>query len=478
MSIRGKQSIKNAAFITFFYKYATIIVNLLSNAILARLLTPDDFGVVTIINVFVTFFVMISDMGIGAAIVQKRELEKEDIDSIYTFTIYLGIILVGGFLIISNILSKVYDDQIYQSLGYLLSGAIFFNTINVVPNSLLLKVKKFRKIGIRTFVVNIVSVIFAINLALKGYRYYSLIGQTILSSIVIFIWNYIETKPKYRIKIYWCSIRKIVFYSLNLFGYNTINYFARNFDNLLIGKYFGPVKLGYYDKAYKLALYPVQSITYVINPVLHPFFSEFQNDKMYLYQQYIKILKVLSLTGVFITAYFINASDEIVIILFGEQWNNAILCCKILSFSIWFQMMAATVGVVYASLGKTHLAITSAIIFVPIQIVVLIPALLTGKIEGIALAALAGLIVKFFVEYYTIIKKGFGYTIKKFMFIFLPDFVLCVCILLIFKILTVFNVPNIFFSALFKLVIGGLGYLLLLFISKQYRHLIPLFSWR
>ena len=78
------------------------------------------------------------------------------------------------------------------------------------------------------------------------------------------------------------------------------NYFARNADNLLVAKFMGDTQLGYYDKAYKLALYPEQNLTHVITPVIHPILSEYQDDKAYIYENYMKIVKILSLLGLFV----------------------------------------------------------------------------------------------------------------------------------------------------------------------------------
>ena len=117
----------------------------------------------------------------------------------------------------------------------------------------------------------------------------------------------------------------------------------------------GDEKLAYYSKGYTLMLYPIQNLTFVISPVLHPILSDHQNDKNYIYNKYIKVTKLLSLLGVFISAFCFSASREIVLIMYGNQWENAVLCFKILSLSVFSQIVSSTAGSIFQSLGKTKL---------------------------------------------------------------------------------------------------------------------------
>ena len=228
-------SIKKAALINFIAKYSNILIQLLVNCILARILTPDDYGIVAVITVFISFFTMIADMGIGPAIIQNKELSNRDVSEIFTFTILTGVIISIIFALFSYPLSKIYDNNVYIYLGMILSISILFNILNIVPNSLLLKEKKFKTLGVRTIIINFLCGMITIALALVGAKYYSLVINSLLVGFFTFSINCYGSNLK--IKFSFSSIKKIKQFSSYQFSFNFINYFSRNLDNLLIGKF-------------------------------------------------------------------------------------------------------------------------------------------------------------------------------------------------------------------------------------------------
>ena len=275
-------SIKKAAFINAAANYSCVILQLGFSAVLARILLPEDYGVIGVMTVFTTFFSVLANMGIGTAVIQNKELSDYDVSNIFTFNLYVAVGLSIIFAIFSVPLSKFYGNSVYIPIGCLLSVSLFFSTMNMVPNALLMKEKKFVRIGLRMITTTVVSSGIAIVLAKLGLKYYALAAQSIIQVMVNFIWNYSSTRIKLRIKCDFGSVKKIFSFSSYQFAFNVFNYFARNADNLLVAKFMGDTQLGYYDKAYKLALYPEQNLTHVITPVIHPILSEYQDDKAYI----------------------------------------------------------------------------------------------------------------------------------------------------------------------------------------------------
>lgn len=153
-----------------------------------------------------------------------------------------------------------------------------FSAVSIVPNTLFYKNKNFKFIAYRTFFIQFSVGILSIIAALLGAGLYTLTIQPILSSALILG----VSLKKYPQKIQWTvgieSVKKIWNYSIYQFLFNVVNYFTRNLDKLLIGKYMGMTPLGYYEKSYRLMMLPLQNITYVITPVMHPILSDYQND--------------------------------------------------------------------------------------------------------------------------------------------------------------------------------------------------------
>ena len=411
-------SIKKAALINFFSRYSVILLQIVITGILSRILSPKDFGVVAIIMVFITLFTILADMGIGPAIIQNKSLTKKDEENIFSFTFYMGIFLGIGFIILSLLISKIYMNDEYIYIGYLLSFSVFLNTLNMVPNSLMLKSKRFKSIGLRQIIVALFCGVITIILALLGFKYYALVLNSIISSLLLVIWNISTVKIHFKFKFNKESISKIKSFSSFQFGFNIINYFARNLDNLLVGKFMGDVSLGYYDKAYRVMGYPVQNLTQIITPILHPILSDYQKDKEYIYRTYVKIVKILSLLGIYASFFCYISAEEIIYILFGDKWGMAVPALQFLCFSIWAQIISSCGGAILQSLGKPRLLFINGLINTIITIILIIIGVSRGSISDVALFISIAYNIHFIINCFMLVKVGFEKPVLQFLKIF------------------------------------------------------------
>ncbi|MFR9565563.1 MAG: oligosaccharide flippase family protein [Rikenellaceae bacterium] len=182
-----KSELSSGVFFTAIAKYSSVIIMLVVSAILARLLTPEDFGTVTIATVILSFFVIISDLGIATAIVQNKQLTETDNNNIFSFTVYLGIGIAIIFYLLSPLVADFYDVKSIVYICRALSINLLFASLNIVPNALLLKAKRFKFIAVRTILVQLVFGAISIFAAFKGLGIYALLINPIGSSIAIFI---------------------------------------------------------------------------------------------------------------------------------------------------------------------------------------------------------------------------------------------------------------------------------------------------
>lgn len=467
-------SVRKNIGINLISKYSQIIIQILFSAILARLLSPNDFGIVAILSVFTTFFVFLADMGLGTGIIQNKDLLKKDINHIFICTIYLGFVLAILFALLSFPIASFYKRPVLISLGCLLSISLLFNTMNMIPNALLMREKQFGIIGVRTITISIISNLITIVMAVLGFRYYALVAQSVISSILIFVWNCKSVKLKFHFKFEFNSVKKILGFSMYQFSFNFINYFARNLDNLLTGKIMGEVALGFYDKAYRLMMYPIQCLTYAINPMLHPILSEYQNDKHVIYIKYIKILKVLSLVAVFISIYCYFTSEELITIMFGKQWEKAIPCFRAMSISLWFQLISSSAGAIYQSLGNTKLMFHSGLIHTSITVIFIVTGVMSGDIVTLSIMVSSGLILKFLIESWFLIRIGFGYSLLGFFKKFIPEIFIAMGMIILMLLSKKILLESIFMSFLFKSAICLGSYIIGLLITRQYKYFIEL----
>lgn len=268
----------SGVFYTAISKYTGIFISLIVTAILARLLSPDEFGVVAVATVIITFFGIFTDLGISPAIIQNKELKEKDLSNIFSFTIFGGILLSVLFFISSWMIGNYYKNETLITICQLLSINLLFSALNIVPNALLYKDKLFRYIALRSLIVQLIGGFLSVIAALANAGLYALIINPIFSSIFIFIISYRKKPQQISFTLGLVSIKKILTFSSYQFLFNVINYFSRNLDKLLIGRYMSMGELGYYEKSYRLMMLPLQNITHVISPVMHPVFSEMQDD--------------------------------------------------------------------------------------------------------------------------------------------------------------------------------------------------------
>jgi len=348
-----KKEMASGVFYTSIAKYSNIIVQIVVTAILSRLLTPGDYGIVAVATVFIVFFNILSDIGIGPAIIQFKDLSRKDINAIYTLTVYLGFFLSLLFFCCSWIIAGYYDNNELVGVCQLLSLTILFNCLNIVPQNLQYKKKDFKYVAKSTFIVSVLTALIGVVLAILNFGVYALVLQNVTNSVTIFCLFYHKERLSFHVKVDMYPLKKIYSFSVYQFLFNLINYFSRNLDKLLIGRYVGLSALGQYEKSYRLMMLPLQNITYVVTPVLQPVFSGFQNDLYEMAEKYRKLFQFLCFIGFPLSILMFFISKELVLLFFGGQWYDAIYPFKIMSLTVGLQILNGTTGSMYQSANAT-----------------------------------------------------------------------------------------------------------------------------
>ncbi|MBK8944276.1 MAG: lipopolysaccharide biosynthesis protein [Ignavibacteriae bacterium] len=469
-----RKNIRLGIFYTGLSRYSDIVVSIFIGATLARLLTPEEFGIVAIVSVFTNFFNLLSSFGIGAAIVQNQNLNDEDISSIFSFSIIFGFILAAIFFFSAPFIADFYNEPVLINLSRLMAIAILFNSLKIVPSALNSKKLRFKELGIVSVVVHIITGIIAIILAYAGFSYYSLIINSILSGFLTFsaFFYLAPVIPTLKIKI--DSIKKILKFSTFQFLFHFINYFAGNTDNLLIGKYFNVSALGFYEKAYKLMLMPVQNLTHVITPVLHPVLSKYQDDKSVIYEAYYKIVKLLAIIGFPLSIFLYFNSREIINIFYGSQWDLSIPVFQLLALAVGIQILLATSGSIFQATNRTDLLFYSGLISTIFVVVGILLGIFIGKdLIYIGYGILTAFSINFFQAFYLLVKISLQKSFTKFLNVLVfPLFLSAVLAAILFSFSYYFFIENVFFSIIIKSIISIVTWGILLYMSKENFHFV------
>ena len=420
-------------------KYSGLLVQLLITAVLARLLTPTDFGVIAIATVITTFFNMFTDMGIGAAIVQNQTLTREDLRSLFSFSVYAGVILAVLFFFSSYLISSFYDNALLLPICQLLSLNLLFAAWNMVPNALIRKAKRFKFIAVRSFALLVVCGILSVSVALVGGGVYSLLITPILSSLAIFLVNYRQYPIKFSLSVRKKSLAKVFSFSIFQFLFSFVNYFSRNLDKLILGKYYSMSDLGYYEKSYRLMLLPMNYVTNVVTPVMHPILTTLQDDYAQLADKYNKILRLLLVISFPLGAFLYFSADDIIVVVFGSQWMAAVPVFQILSISLPLQMVLSTTGSIYQAANQTRWLFYTGLINTAITVVgFILAAIFFRDIQAMAWAwditLLINALDSFSILYLLVLKQSLRPLLQSFGYPALSAFIISVLLFLVDKL--------------------------------------------
>lgn len=448
-----QKSMKRSVLVVAMAKYTTIITGVLFSAIMARLLTPTDYGIFAVVSIFLNFFMTASDLGIGAAVIQKMDLTESNLNHIFTFTGLVGIIL-GAMLVVLGIpISMFYKDNVYFILCIWLSISVFFYAINIVPNAVMLRNGMFNQIAIRNVAVNITALVVAMFMAFVGCKYYSLVGQSLVTFITYFVWNQYTArlKPLFKLTEIRDTIKKIASYSIFQFASDSFYYLELNTDNLIVSTVLGSTPLAYYDKAYRLLDYPVGNLAGTLNTILHPILKDYQSDPDIMREKFLYIEKIFSLISVFIVSVCFVCSREIVGILYGAQWEASVLTFQIMSLAIYPKMLLSIMNTIFTSLGDTKLLFRTQIKKLVIVTVCVLIGVFFGNIETVAVAIVVSSWINLLLVFTTLMRQGF----KTRGYIFFTNYgvditVMAIISLTMFIISRLFFFNNIFISAIIK----------------------------
>ncbi|RXG20450.1 lipopolysaccharide biosynthesis protein [Leeuwenhoekiella aequorea] len=469
-----QKSVTTGIFYTALSKYSGIGLTIVITSILARLITPAEFGIVAIALVFITFFQLLSDFGIGPAIIQSKALSERDIKSIFFFTIIIGFLGAALFYTVAPIISAFYNQDALTNVLRYLSLALFLYACNIVPKSLNYKRLLFKKIGVIQIVVQAITGALAIVLAFRGMGYMALVIRSLLDSFLIFLGSYYLSPLGIHFKIEKSALKKIYSFASYQFLFNFINYFSRNADNLLIGKVFGAAPLGLYDKSYRLMMMPVQNLTHVITPVLLPVLSDFQNDYSRIYKAYEKVVKVLATIGFPLSVFLYFSGEQIITILYGNQWIAAIPVFKILSLSIGIQMVLSSSGSIFQAINRTDLLFKSGLLSAFVMLTAIIYGVyVKNEIYFIPISLLIAFIINFNQGFYILIHIGLKKSFKNFLKIFYFPLISTLIIGFEFKLVEKFLIidSHVIFLIL-KSVLFGISFFVILLFNSEFKMLL------
>lgn len=326
-----------------------------ATVILVGVLSPDDFGLIAMAMVVIGFLDIFKDIGTSSAIIKEDNPSNELKCSLFWVNVFFGILIFALIYFSSPLFTKLFNSERIEPVLQILSISFIISGISVQQKALFEKELLFQKLSLIELFSSAMAFIIAVILALNGYGVWSLVWQVITNTGLntLLIWIFSNWKPKLVFNFY--EIKKITSYSSNLVGFNLINYLARNGDYFLIGKFLGDRELGHYYLAYRIMLYPLRNITWVISRVIFPAFSKIQNDNSKLREAYVRLTNSIAIITFPMMAGIAVISSYFTNIFFGENWDTILVAYIIIILAPVgaMQSIFSTVGNIYQVKGRT-----------------------------------------------------------------------------------------------------------------------------
>ncbi len=455
MDLKNKKLSKS-----FFWSITEVIIkrvlDLGVKLVLARLLFPEDFGIIGMATVFISFIQVLNEGGMGASLIQKKQglLNKTHFYTVFWTAVSWSLLL---YLLISFILapaiSNFYNEDILNEIIPILSLTMIFSSLNVVHKSILMRKMRFKELAFINNTSTIIAGLVAIILAYKGFGVWSLVFNVLVSFFVSVPLFFFATKwtPKFIWKKK--EFNEIFGFGVYTTGTQVLNNVASNIDYLIIGKLISSTVLGAYTLAFMLTNLVKAQVESMLNRVMFPFYSKIQSDILEVKKYYLNIIKYFSLLIYPAMLILIVFGEELVFILFGERWELTIFPMKILAVAVLVDVSTSSYGLLFRSVGKPEYEMKVKLL---ITVLFYIPAVLVGiylnGIIGVTFGILLTKLFSFFIAQY-ILSKNFGISYSDLWKSLKPAILsLLGTLILIFLITNFF--PNIYFIAKILLLLS------------------------
>lgn len=340
--------------VTLFAQVCKFILQFGSTAILARLLTPQDYGLIGMVTAVTGFVSMFKDMGLSMVTIQKADINHQLCSTLFWVNVGFSVVTTLVTVAIAPAVANFYSEPRLTLITIVSAIGFIFGGLSVQHYALLNRQMRFTAIAIIDIIAMTIGVTTAIGLAWYGVGYWALVIMQLASAIAatIGVWLMCDWRPG--LLTLPKGIGEMLAFGGNLTGFNIINYFARNLDNVLIGRFWGAGELGLYSKAYQLLLLPINQINAPIGSVALPALSRLIDSPDSYRKAYLRIVEKVALLTMPIVIFMIATSDWLVLLLLGAQWKDASRIFMLLAIAGLIQPVANSTGWLFISQNRSQ----------------------------------------------------------------------------------------------------------------------------
>ncbi len=403
-----KQKAASGMVWTALQKYSLMIIQFFSGIILARLLTPHDYGCIGMLSIFMVLAETFIDGGFGSALIQKKKPTQIDYSTVFFWNIAVSLVLYALLYFSAPAIARFFNLPLLCDVLRVQGVILFIYALNVVQRNQLKKKLNFKLLSIVSISTAITSLFVTIIMAYHGFGVWALVSQNLISGIIpsLVFWFSIKWRPTWTFS--WKSFRELFSFGFYMFLTHLINNFGSKIQGLLIGKYYNPVTMGYYSKAEGTEKLASHSISGIMTQVTYPLYAEVQDDKKKLSN----MIKRLTMTLAYVTFplmfILLLCAKPIFVLLYSDRWLESVPYFQILCIAGLSGCLQAVNLQAISAIGKSK----TMFVWTLLKRAVGIGAVFVGLMSWGMTGLLIGVIINYWFSYAVnigLVSKHVGY---------------------------------------------------------------------
>ena len=404
---------------TALQKYSTMFIQFISGIVLARLLTPYDYGCIGMLSIFMVLSEAFIAGGFGSALIQKKQPTQNDYSTVFLWNLGMALLMYAILFISAPAISRFYEIPLLCDVLRVQGLVLFIYAFNIVQRNQLVKKLNFKVLSIVTVTTSIISLGVTIFMAYKGFGVWALVTQNLISAAIpaLVFWFFIKWRPTWVFSRQ--SFTELFSFGFYMFMSNLINTFCAKLSSLLVGKIFSPSVLGYYSKALGTENLASRSISSVMTQVTYPLYAQVQDDKAAM----ANMVKRLTMTISFLTfpmmAILMLDAKPIFVLLYSDRWLASVPYFQVFCLVGLSECLMAVNTQTIAAIGKSKLMFQWTLVKRSVGLVFMIGGLYWFGMKGL----LAGVVIYNWFCYFVnigLVSKYIGYRWNKQLYDLLP----------------------------------------------------------
>jgi len=335
-------------------RVANMALRFISTGILARILTPADFGLIAMTTVISGFFAMFMDVGLTQATIQREKINHQQISTLFWINVALSCGIALIFALLAPAVAKFYNEPRVADVTRAIALTFVLGGLGLQHVALLNRNMRFAVIAVVDVLSVFVGLVVGVVMAKNGSGYWALVGMTVAIPLVktAGVWLALRWVPGLPRR--GGGVKEMLKFGGDIFGFGIVNYFSRRADVMLIGRFCGALPLAMYDKAYSLLLMPVGQINGPLASVCVPALSRLQKEPERYARYYLNAIQVVCSLGIPMVAAIALFSDQVVLVWLGREWAESASLFRLLALAAIIGGISNPSGWLLISLGLTR----------------------------------------------------------------------------------------------------------------------------